>query len=68
MGYQKKAFYSGLKSEFFRPKTFLKTLFMHLKPRLNSLEKKTVCIFYPGYQIRGLPVCFLIVYEICFKI
>ena len=31
--------YPGLKSEFLRPKTFLKTLFMHLRPWLNSLEK-----------------------------
>jgi hypothetical protein len=30
----------GLKSEFLRPKTFfLKTLFMHLRPRLKILEK-----------------------------
>jgi hypothetical protein len=31
---------------------------MHLRPRLNSLEKKIVCMIYPGYQIRGLPVYF----------
>jgi hypothetical protein len=39
---EKKVFltvYPGLKSEFLRPKTFFKTLFMHLRPRLNSLEK-----------------------------
>ena len=30
----------GLKSELLRPKIFKKTLFMHLRPRLNSLEKK----------------------------
>ncbi len=29
---------------------------MHLRPRLNSLEKNIVCIIYPGYQKRGLPV------------
>jgi hypothetical protein len=29
---------------------------MHLRPRLNSLEKKIVSMIYPGYQIRGLPV------------
>ncbi len=52
---EKKVFlliYPGLESEFLIPKT----LFMHLRPRLNSLEKKIVCIIYPGYQIRGLPV------------
>jgi hypothetical protein len=32
--------YPGLKSEILRPKTFKKTLFMHLRPRLKSLEKK----------------------------
>ncbi len=32
---------------------------MHLRPRLNSLEKNIVCIIYPGYQKRGLPVCYL---------
>jgi len=35
---------SGVKSEFLRPKT----LFMHLRPRLNSLEKKLFSLFIRG--------------------
>ncbi len=41
--------YPGLKSEFLRPKTFLKTLFMHLRPGLKSLEKN--CL----HNLPGVP-------------
>jgi hypothetical protein len=48
--------YPSLKSELLRPKTFLKNFIYAFKTPVKKFRKKMVCIIYPGYQIRALPV------------
>ena len=52
--------YPGVKSEFLRPRSFLKKNFIFaIKTPDKKFRKKFVSLIYPGYQIRGLPVIFV---------
>jgi hypothetical protein len=48
--------YPGIKSEFLRPKSFIKNFIYAIKIPDKKLRKKFVSIIYPGYQIQDLPV------------